>query len=309
MKFDEPVDPQPMLRLSPADDIARHPIESELARVQNELSAVQRELDELRERDQALKCSITRMDEELKLAARVQQDFLPRSLPQVPGVRFWSLYRPAGFVSGDLYDVMRLDESHVGLYMADAVGHGMPAALLSMFLKNALVTKEILAGGYRLLTPSEALARLNDALVSQNLSQATFATAVYAVLDTSTRTLTVSRGGHPNPLRLTRSGELQVLQTEGSLLGIFPDEQFAETTIALEPGDRIFLFTDGIEVALCRDLSLDVEQWRHEILARRELPTGQLIHEIAALIDQANPQLRDDLTMIVMDVDGLQSAN
>jgi phosphoserine phosphatase RsbU/P len=243
------------------------------------------------------------MDEELKLAARVQQDFLPRALPKVPGVNFWSLYRPAGFVSGDLYDVMRLDESHVGIYMADAVGHGMPAALLSMFLKNALVTKEIGAGGYRLLSPGEALARLNDALVSQNLSQATFATAVYAVLDVHQRTLTVSRGGHPNPLRLRRDGEMEVVQTDGSLLGIFPDEAFAQTTIELQSGDRIFLFTDGIEVALCRDLSLDAQQWRDEILARRDMPTSALIQEIAGAIDRTNPRLRDDLTMIVMDID------
>src|SRR5215213_1476021 len=156
MKLTELSDPGPALRLA-EDALAGHPIEGELARVQKELDTLQRELEELRQRDVVLKTSITRMDQELKLAARVQQDFLPRALPKVSGVSFSSLYRPAGFVSGDLYDVMRLDESHVGIYMADAVGHGMPAALLSMFLKNALVTKEILAGGYRLLTPAEAL--------------------------------------------------------------------------------------------------------------------------------------------------------
>src|SRR5947207_11229487 len=95
-----------------------------------------------------------RLDEELRLAARVQQDFLPKSLPSVGDVRFQYLFRPAGHVSGDLYDVMRLDETHVGFYMADAVGHGMPAALLTMFLKQALTTKEIFPGGYRLLPPN-----------------------------------------------------------------------------------------------------------------------------------------------------------
>lgn len=277
-------------------------IEAELNRVQGELLAVQKELDELRQRDQALKYHLDRLDEELKLAARVQQDFLPRSLPQLANVRFATLFRPAGFVSGDLYDVMRLDESHVGIYMADAVGHGMPAALLTMFLKNALVTKEIFPGGYRLLSPGEAMARLNESLVQQELSQATFATAVYATLDTRALTLTLARGGHPNPLRLTKSGELLALSPEGSLLGIFPGETFEQTSAQLEPGDRIILFSDGVEVAFSPEMPGDTEQWKRELIARRHLPTAQLMAEMGALIDAAGNPPRDDVTMIMIDV-------
>ncbi|HEX8524051.1 MAG TPA: PP2C family protein-serine/threonine phosphatase [Tepidisphaeraceae bacterium] len=276
------------------------PIEAELDRLQRDLLAVQQELEDLRQRDETLKFYTQRLDEELKLAARVQQDFLPKSMPSVGPLRFHTIYRPAGFVSGDLYDVTRLDESHVALYMADAVGHGMPAALLTMFLKNALKTKEILPGGYRLLSPGQALERLNDALVAQNLSQATFATAVYAVVDTKSLTLTLARAGHPSPIRLGRSGEMDAIEADGSLLGIFPDEKFSETTVQLSPGDRVFLFTDGVEVAFCGDRSLDTQQWREEILARRELETSALVSELAAKVDGG--QLKDDLTMIVMDV-------
>src|SRR5690349_4439983 len=103
-KLSEVSESEPGLRIAGV-----HPIESELDRVRQQLDAMQRELEELRQRDLELRFSLTRMDEELKLAARVQQDFLPRALPQVAGVKFTSLYRPAGFVSGDLYDVMRLD--------------------------------------------------------------------------------------------------------------------------------------------------------------------------------------------------------
>ena len=79
---------------------------------------------------------MTRLDEELRLAAKLQQDFLPKQLPQVGPIHFHSLFRPAGYVSGDLYDVMRLDEKRVGFFPVDAVGHGMPAALLTMFIKR-----------------------------------------------------------------------------------------------------------------------------------------------------------------------------
>ena len=99
---------------------------------------------------------------------------------------------------------MRLDEKHVGFYMADAVGHGMPAALLTMFIKNALVTKQITPGGYRLLNPSETMAHLNEALVGQHLSHATFATAIYGYVNTETLEATFARGGHPCPILVPR---------------------------------------------------------------------------------------------------------
>jgi len=301
---DDPAPTAEALRLVAAEPLPTPlSIEAELERLQRDLAAVQSELAEMRQRDQSLRFYAQRLDEELKLAARVQQDFLPKTLPQVGRVRFNVIYRPAGFVSGDLYDVMRLDETNVGIYMADAVGHGMPAALLTMFLKQALVTKEILSTGYRLLTPGQAMERLNDALVAQNLSQATFATAVYGTLDTRSLTLTIARGGHPTPIRLTKEGEVQPLEAEGSLLGIFPNEKFAEHTMQLETGDRVFLFTDGVEVAFGGDRTLDTNQWREEIRNRRELATASLMSDLARLVDAGGKPLKDDLTMIVLEVE------
>jgi serine phosphatase RsbU (regulator of sigma subunit) len=279
-------------------------IDNELQSLRRQITSLTDELNELRRRDDLLHFSIRRLDEELKMAARVQQDFLPKTLPAIGRVRFSTLYRPAGFVSGDLYDVMRLDESHVGFYMADAVGHGIPAALLTMFLKNALVTKQILPGGYRLLPPGETLARLNDSLVEQNLSQATFATAVYGIIDVNTLEIRLARGGHPSPLRLKRNGEIASLDAEGSLLGIFPNEHFEETTVQLEAGDRLFLFTDGVEVAFSGDRSMDTQQWCGELRARHLLSTEAIIADFAQMLDRtaATAQLKDDLALIVMDV-------
>jgi sigma-B regulation protein RsbU (phosphoserine phosphatase) len=187
--------------------------------------------------------------------------------------------------------------------MADAVGHGMPAALLTMFLKQALVTKEILPTGYRLLAPGVAMERLNDALVAQNLSQATFATAVYAMIDTKNLVLTLARGGHPAPIRLARNGDVHELEAEGSLLGIFPNEKFAEATVQLEAGDRVFLYSDGVEVAFGHESTMDSAQWRQQIMNRRELATPALVSELTSLVDSSPAPLKDDLTMIVLEVE------
>jgi sigma-B regulation protein RsbU (phosphoserine phosphatase) len=281
-------------------DTFTQPIE----RLQNEIDALHNEVTALRHRDETLKFYMHRLDEEMRLAARLQQDFLPKTLPQIGPVHFHTLFRPAGYVSGDLYDVARLDETHVGFYICDAVGHGMPAALLTMFMKNALLTKQITASGYHLLAPGQTMARLNDSLVAQNLSYATFATAIYGVIDCQSLAVTLACGGHPNPIILRGDGGMHVLNADGSLLGIFPDEVFPETTVQLAPGDRMLIFTDGIEVAFSEDTTVDSTRWRDELWRRRSLPTDQLMNEFTAHLDRETGSLcpKDDLTMIVIEI-------
>jgi serine phosphatase RsbU (regulator of sigma subunit) len=279
-------------------------IDRALAGAQQEVDALKSELNMLRRRDETLNFYMHRLDEELRLAARLQQDFLPKFLPQVGAVHFHTLFRPAGYVSGDLYDIMRLDERRIGFYIADAVGHGMPAALLTMFIKHALITKEIAGNQYRLLSPSESLSRLNMELIGQNLSQAAFATALYGIIDVETLEVTIARAGHPAPLILRANGALETIDCDGPLLGIFPDEPFVASTAKLAPGDRLLLYTDGIEVAFCEDQVVDSERWREELMARKDLPTEDLLGAFAARIDNETGSLapKDDLTVIVLEV-------
>jgi serine phosphatase RsbU (regulator of sigma subunit) len=281
-----------------------HTVVEQLELVQREVDLLKAELNSLRRRDETLNFYMHRLDEELRLAARLQQDFLPKMLPQLGLLHFHTLFRPAGYVSGDLYDVMRLDEHRIGFYIADAVGHGMPAALLTMFIKHALVTKEIIGNDYRLLAPAEALSRLNTALIEQNLSQAAFATALYGVVDVRTLEVTIARAGHPNPLLLRGDGSCETVQCEGPLLGIFPDETFSDVEVRLSTGDRLLIYTDGIEVAFCDDRSLDTQHWRQELQLRSELPTEMLLHEFASRLDNESGSLepKDDLTVVILEV-------
>jgi sigma-B regulation protein RsbU (phosphoserine phosphatase) len=258
----------------------------------------------LRRRDETLRFFMHRLDEELRLAARIQQDFLPKTLPQIGRVHFHTLFRPAGYVSGDLYDVMRLDETHIGFFICDAVGHGMPAALLTMFIKRALVTKEVFEGGYRLLDPGEALNRLNQALVDQNLSQATYATALYGIVNTQTHQVRFAKGGHPSPALLCHDGRLQFPDVTGALLGIFPDEQFAVSQLQLSPGDRLFVYSDGIEVAFCGDDLGNCERWQNELHRRQHLSTEDLLVDLSNELDAQSGSLqpKDDLTIIAVEI-------
>jgi sigma-B regulation protein RsbU (phosphoserine phosphatase) len=293
----------PIPAAAPARDVISP--DAQLDTLQRELNRVRDELDAMRRRDDTLRYYLQRIDEELKLAARLQQDFLPKSLPQVGPIRIQTLFRPAGHVSGDLFDVMRVDEAHVGFYIADAVGHGMPAALLTMFLKQALVTKEIGAGGYRLLSPEQTMAKLNDALCAQNLSHATFATALYGHVHSRTLRLSFARGGHPNPMLLTAAGELRELETDGSLLGIFPRETFEPATVQLAPGDRVFIYTDGVELTFSEGEVPDPSRWREELQRRGTQPTSEILRAFAEQIDLRNKSgnsKADDVAMIVVEV-------
>ena len=296
--------PHPTADHAPHDDaqslsaVLRH-----MEAVQREMEALRGELNLLRRRDETLNFHLTRIDEELRLAARLQQDFLPKELPEVGPVRFHTLFRPAGYVSGDLYDVMRLDETNVGFYVADAVGHGMPAALLTMFMKNALVTKNIRDGAYELLEPAQTISRLNNSLCQQNLSHATFATAIYGRIDTSTLRMRFSTGGHPNPVVL-RDGTLHDLASSGALLGIFPGEPFETADVQLCVGDRVFVYTDGIEVAFADTKPNDPDQWRGELLSRRDWPTDRILSDFSARLDESDGSIlpRDDLTIVAIEI-------
>jgi serine phosphatase RsbU (regulator of sigma subunit) len=120
------------------------------------------------------------------------------------------------------------------------------------------------------------------------------------VIDTQALTLSLARAGHPAPLRLSADGALDAIEADGSLLGIFAGEAFSETIVQLAPGDRVFFFTDGVEVAFSHDRTMDMQCWQEQILSRRSLPSAALVNDLNAGLHGTH--LRDDLTMIVMDV-------
>lgn len=184
---------------------------------------------------------------QLRLASRVQREFLPGALPAFGPVSFATLYRPADFVSGDIYDVQRLDEEHVGIAVADATGQGIPAALLTVFVKRALRGKEIRNGGYRVLRPDQVLMRLNEDLLEANLSECRFVACVYAVLNIRTWRLAVARGGAPYPLIRRASGSIESLRTPGGVVGVLPNTVFAVEEVQLGRGDAMVFHTDGLE--------------------------------------------------------------
>ncbi len=192
---------------------------------------------------------INKLHEELRLAATVQQAFLPQSLPSIPGFDFRVFFRAAGYVSGDIYNIQRLDEQHFGVFIADAVGHGVPAALLTMVIARATQMKTITGNQYTIHPPSDVLDKINAELIRHNAHATRFATAIYALINIETRRVQLAGAGHPPALILAPGREPSPIETEGGLLGIFPEHTFPAVDFTLESDEILALYSDGFETA------------------------------------------------------------
>lgn len=258
---------------------------------------------------------VTRMQDELHLAGQVQREFLPKKLPTFSGGAVAALWRPMNYVSGDIYDVRRLDEHHVGLFIADAVGHGVPAALLTMVIARGLPTKEITGKTYRIIQPSEALACVNRELLARQGNTTRFATAIYGIIDLRTRIMRLSIAGHPAAIIMRGTESMEMVHSAGGLIGVFDGVEWSEQEIQLHAGDRVLLYSDGFEFAFPDPPELQSSP--HEIPPRymQEFRSLLAITEPAMMIEHLERRLdqqllitqnanapADDLTMIAFKV-------
>jgi sigma-B regulation protein RsbU (phosphoserine phosphatase) len=240
------------------------------------------------------------LDHELKLAQRIQASFLPQTLPQVPRVRFAVHYVLRARVGGDFYDAFRLDENHLAFYVADAMGHGVPASLLTIFVKKGVRAKEVFGQQYRLVPPDEVLQRLNRDLIEQELPENPFITMVYALLNHHDGTLQFASAGHPYPLYVPAAGPLELWRQEGLLLGVL-DAQFPARTHRLAPGDKILLFSDGIDSARFEDRPEGAASLLACADRHRGLPVQEFVETLARDLFGGLAQ-PDDLTLLGLEM-------
>ena len=259
------------------------------------------ELDRLRDFGDQLQQQVQRYDQESAMAARLQRDFLPRSMPEVGGLRFAAYYQPAETVSGDVYDVFRLDEDHVGLYVADAVGHGVAAGLLSMFVKRAMVVKRIQGKNYEIVSPAETISLLNDELAQQELPSCNFVSACYAVADARTGEVELARGGHPAPALIRADGNIEFPQPEGALLGVMAGQTYSTVRFHLGMGDRLVIFSDGLGDTF---RETDPDRSAHaELAARAHLPIEEILDDLSECLNglsESCGRWTDDVTIVAM---------
>lgn len=192
-------------------------------------------------------CELERTSEiihtDLERAQVIQRALLPAEPPRLDGVHVDTLYRPGMSVGGDLYDVTLLDDGRLVVYVADAAGHGVAAAMLSVLFKQRLRMCDE-DGTARV--PADVLARVNGHLYDDVRSQGLFLTVGYVLFDPRTGEVRAASAGHTPMLLRRGSGENVLLDRTGPALGLVPDASFTEHRLTLQHGDRLILYTDGL---------------------------------------------------------------
>lgn len=231
-----------------------------LARVATQV-AIKRNVDRiltlersLERRNLELAAANQRMRKELQLAARVQQALLPTELPELAGVKFAWTYRPCDELGGDSLNVVPLTDRHVGVYLLDVSGHGVPAALLSVTLTRLLAPGRgertpLLRRGEP-VPPAEVAAELNRRFPMDEATLQYF-TLFYGVLDVQQRELRYATAGHPPPILVDAAGRATIAPIQGgSPIGWFPEAPYAEQSIRMSRGERLLIHSDGISEAM-----------------------------------------------------------
>lgn len=180
------------------------------------------------------------LEKELEIATRIQQSILPREMPASGYLKIAAHYLPMTSVAGDFYDFLRLDDRRIGILIADATGHGVPAALIASMVKIAIAAQLPYADD-----PARVLAGMNQTLCGKMQGQ--FVSAAYLFIDLEAGMFRYAAGGHPPLLRLSaKTKEVETIQENGLLLGIMPQALYTSCERLLSPGDRFLLYTDGL---------------------------------------------------------------
>jgi sigma-B regulation protein RsbU (phosphoserine phosphatase) len=242
-----------------------------------------------------------RIGADLSLATRIQANMLPSIFPAFPDRAEFDIYAsmdPAKEVGGDFYDFFTIDDDHLCVFIADVSGKGVPASLF-MVISKTLIKERARRGG----TPAQILYDVNNTLCEGNTAMM-FVTVWLAILDLATGELTECNAGHEKPVFIRKGGECELIKTEhGTVLGALPDMEQRDDCYVLAPGDRVFVYTDGLPEATSAEGKRLGEEKMFEIIKKyREDDNETLLKDIRKDVDDfvgEAPQF-DDLTMLVV---------
>ena len=315
-----------------ANDYVTKPLDlpAVLARLGTQVSlrrAVQQVLElerGLERRNAELQAANARMSRDLAAAAKVHAALLPSCDPGVPGYRFSWLFRPSAWLGGDIFNVFCLDQRYAGVYVLDVSGHGVAASLLSVTVSRFLSPmpdatsllwrqRRVTKGGGG-APPAEPVSRFvleQPPAVAHRLSQrfpfddsiGQFFTMVYGILDAQAHQFVYTSAGHPNMLLVPREGAARTCAAEGFPIGV-GDTEYDSHAIDLAPGDRLYLYSDGLTEAINADGDwLGVHRLLEMVDAERRAPLDDGLSRVIAQLDgwTGSRDHADDQTILAIE--------
>ncbi|MCL4812810.1 MAG: SpoIIE family protein phosphatase [Vicinamibacteraceae bacterium] len=283
------------------------PVRNDLGEVTHFIG-IQSDVTARREAEHGLRRAKEALEHDLRLAARVQQALLPPAEQQLGGLRIARAFYPCTDLAGDAMGVVAFPEGPVGLYLLDVSGHGVGAALLSFTLNHTLSPSaegslliEDSRQGPSVVPPSRVAERLNRQFPMDRTRQ--YFTFVYGVFDGAHGRFRYVMAGHPAPVFLPMTGPPAPLHGRGLPIGMIENATYDDEVAVMEPGDRIYFYTDGVIEAL----DSSEEEFGHarlmtEIERHRELPLPSGLDRVAGAVREwSGGSLRDDVTLLVIE--------
>jgi len=288
----------------------------ENARLYNKLDESYRSLEQAKLKIEAYSKAL---DKEMEKGKKIQRDFLPRQIPQIPGWEIAVYFHPARQVSGDFYDAFMLPENLLGLVIADVCDKGVGSALFMALFRSLIrvfsgkinlqgvsvpgstKTEPDSAGDY-LYEALNAVSLTNDYIAEEHGEEGMFATMFFGVLDPKTGKMAYVNGGHEPLLIINQAGIREQLKATGPVVGMMPDMEYGINQVQFEPGDLLIGYTDGVTEAMSPEEKLFGKKRFLRLLQKPALTASQLIEQIKIElfnhIDNA-PQF-DDITMLAV---------
>lgn len=238
-----------------------------------------------------------KMEKELALAAKIQEDFLPKQSPKLKNYEIAGSNVPCYQVGGDYYDFIPIDDNRLGIVIADVSGKGVGASLLMASLRAALQSE--LFPKYNI---EEMARKLND-FIHRSASPNSFITFFFCELNKKNGELSYINAGHNPPLVLDKKGTIHRMESCGFCLGMFPDVDYEVRKVTLNPGDTAVLFTDGITESRNKDNKEFNEDKLIKLLQKHsKLPAEKLLEKINEEVDKftAGAEKMDDQTLVII---------
>ncbi len=289
-----------------ADDFVEKPFEPTELRARLKAGA------RIVELERNLAASNVKMTRDLQKAAATLESLLPQKKDLFAGLQIEWYFRPSTFIGGDFFNVLKLDEDHIGFYMVDVSGHGVSAALLAATLSHLLrpmqeqggILNQITDNGEEiLLYPRDVAAKLNRRFPF-DMEMGTFFTFFYGIINRPKRRLRWVRCGHPKPVLLHQCG-LLALEHGNPPIGILDGHAFEDFEVELEPGDKLFICSDGLLESANPQGEPFGDALLHDAIRKRHgHPVSSIVaaimHDFNAHLGPAIPE--DDITLLALEI-------
>jgi sigma-B regulation protein RsbU (phosphoserine phosphatase) len=282
---------------------------NELIRVNQELTLAK---DDLSQSNEELKAANTRMSHDLEAAAKVQQSLLPTMDLNSDSLRGSWKYLPCDELGGDFLNYFPLDDQHVALFVVDVSGHGVASSLLSVTIARVLTAQASSSSllvqqdedGRRIVPPAEVAAELNRRFPMEEQDGMYF-TLLYGILNTETREFRYVSAGHDPPVHVPFGEAPRFLPAEGMAIGWMDDIEFEEEVVMLNPGDRMFLYSDGVPEAMDEELNQLGEKRMVDIISQvqsepLEDGVAKLCESVEVWCKKNGP--KDDVSILVFEI-------